>query len=202
MKAEFAPALSYALTLRFSPDSSLLALDSWRDCEVHNAADGALLRAFEGERWGGFAPGGELWTMKFVGRTLHRDRENEDVLFARDAATGEINRQLPIPMPWSTAQQNLSEELDQGKTVHTNGYVQLPTPLLAPDGKRAASTYYDGTIGIWNTETGAIERVLLGFSSAFDSNAPSLAFSPDGTRLAAGSHYGEIAIWNVSSSAP
>ena len=139
--------------------------------------------------------------MKFVGRTLHRDRESEDVLYARDA-TGEIKRQLPIPMPWSAAQQKLSDELDQGKTVHTNGYNQLPAPRLAPDGKRAASIYYDGTIGIWNTETGAIERVLLGFSSAFDPNAPNLAFSPDGTRLAASSYYGEIAIWDVSLPAP
>ena len=201
VKAEFTPEQSRWMALEFSPDSSSLARDSWSGAEVHSAADGALLHAFKGERWGGFAPDGELSTMKFAGSTLDRDNEGENVLYVRDAATGEIKRQLPIPMPWSAAQQKLSEEMDQGKTVTVHGYTRLPTPLIAPDGKRAASIYYDGTIGIWDTQSGEIERVLLGFFSAFD-NPPSLAFSPDGKFLAVSSRYGEVALWDVSAPAP
>jgi len=63
---------------------------------------------------------------------------------------------------------------------------------FAPDGKRAAEASGDGTVSVWNVDTG--EEVL----SLYGHTGPALAirFSPDGRTLASGSFDGTLRLWD------
>jgi WD40 repeat protein/nucleoside phosphorylase len=58
-------------------------------------------------------------------------------------------------------------------------------------GELLATAHADGTIGIWDVETGQALRILEGRTDR------SLAFSPDGRTLAAGSTDGTVRLWSV-----
>jgi WD40 repeat protein/serine/threonine protein kinase len=64
---------------------------------------------------------------------------------------------------------------------------------FSPDGARLASTIRDGSIYIWDVNTGRLIRTLQG--DTFE--IWGLAFSPDGTRLASGGHDHTVKIWDV-----
>jgi WD40 repeat protein len=65
---------------------------------------------------------------------------------------------------------------------------------FSPDGKRVVSGSYDGTICIWNAETG--EEVAGPFEGHADC-VTSVGFSPDGRRVVSGSRDKTIHIWNA-----
>src|SRR5260221_10838907 len=70
---------------------------------------------------------------------------------------------------------------------------------LSPDGKLLATGGLDGTVRLWDTETGKLVRALIGH----DSYVYGLAFSPDGTTLAsAGSFDGTVRLWYVRTGMP
>lgn len=66
---------------------------------------------------------------------------------------------------------------------------------FSPDGTMLASGSTDGTIELWDVETGQVLRTFAGHSDG----VWSLAFSPDGTMLASGSWDKKIEIWEVDS---
>jgi hypothetical protein len=65
--------------------------------------------------------------------------------------------------------------------------------VCAPDARRLASASLDGTIKIWDLETGQDVLTLHGHPEVF-----ALAFSPDGRRLASGGNDNTIRIWDAT----
>jgi RNA polymerase sigma factor (sigma-70 family) len=69
---------------------------------------------------------------------------------------------------------------------------------LSPDGKVVAGSGDDGTVGVWDTDTGKEVRVLRdGAGSAL-----CVAFSPDGKLLAAGRPSGAVTLWDAATGKP
>ncbi|KAF8946871.1 hypothetical protein BGZ47_011110 [Haplosporangium gracile] len=68
---------------------------------------------------------------------------------------------------------------------------------FSPDGKTIATDSHDGTVRLWDSQSGSTGRVLVGHD--FEVNA--LAFSPDGHHIVSGNDDpdGPIRIWTVSS---
>jgi WD40 repeat protein len=65
---------------------------------------------------------------------------------------------------------------------------------FSPDGTLLATTGSDGTIRLWETQTGRAVRTLTGHGKA----VPCLAFHPLGARLASGGRDRTIRIWEVA----
>ena len=70
---------------------------------------------------------------------------------------------------------------------------------VSPDGLAIASGSFDGTIKIWNLETGTLIRTLTGHSDAGEM-VSSVAIAPNGTLLVSSSngYGGTIKIWNLA----
>jgi serine/threonine protein kinase len=68
---------------------------------------------------------------------------------------------------------------------------------LSPDGKTLASSSGDGSITIWNLQTGTLRRTLIGHSDT----VWSVAISPDGQTLVSGSKDKTVKIWNLQTGA-
>jgi WD40 repeat protein len=83
------------------------------------------------------------------------------------------------------------------ETKRHRGYISISA--LSPDGKKIATGGLDGIVRIWNAETGAFQRALVGHNSY----VYGLAWSPDGTALAsAGSFDGTARIWDAETGMP
>ncbi len=64
---------------------------------------------------------------------------------------------------------------------------------FSPDGKTLASPLNNGTIRLWNTQTGELSRILIGHTY----DVFCVAFSPDGKMLASGSYDGTLRLWDA-----
>jgi WD40 repeat protein len=66
---------------------------------------------------------------------------------------------------------------------------------LSPDGKKSASGSKDGTVKLWNIDTGKVIKTLTGHRK----EARSVSWSPDGGRVVSGSLDGTFRVWDVES---
>ena len=70
---------------------------------------------------------------------------------------------------------------------------EVDSVAFSPDGKTLANGSMDGTIRLWNTNSGKLKRTLIGHFGFIKS----LTFSPDGKLLASGSEDGSILVWDT-----
>jgi WD40 repeat protein len=72
---------------------------------------------------------------------------------------------------------------------------QLQSIAFSPDGKTVACSFYNGTLILWDVQTGLKRRTL-----SVGMTVSSLAYSPDGKMLAVGTQEGQtVTIWQPSS---
>ncbi|HYO54562.1 pentapeptide repeat-containing protein, partial [Archangium sp.] len=76
---------------------------------------------------------------------------------------------------------------------HTWGWIQSVS--FAPDGRRLVSAGGDGTVRLWEAESGRELRSLSGH----DGTVWSVSFSPDGRRLASAGADGAVRLWEAES---
>jgi WD40 repeat protein/serine/threonine protein kinase len=69
---------------------------------------------------------------------------------------------------------------------------------FSPDGNRLAAAGFDGTVRVWDVDSGRLTRILLGHT-AF---VAALAWSPDGKDLASAGWDRTVRIWDVASGQP
>ena len=91
---------------------------------------------------------------------------------------------------WHVGSAKMAHELEG----HTGSVRRV---AFSPDGRYLASGAYssDGTVRLWDVETGDALRVLAGHDRVY-----SVGFSPDGRRLASGGGHG-VGLWDVGTGA-
>ncbi len=75
----------------------------------------------------------------------------------------------------------------------------LGSLVWSPDGTTLVTAAADGTVGIWNSDGAAAQRVRTGQPK---DSILSLAVSPDRTKVAFGTDDNQIHIWNIAGTAP
>jgi WD40 repeat protein len=88
---------------------------------------------------------------------------------------------------WDVAKRSVVKTLE-GHTKEISGV------SASPDGKHAASASFDGTIRIWELQTGQC-RVIAGH----EGSVHCIGYSPDGKRLLSGGHDKVVRLWNAGS---
>jgi WD40 repeat protein len=184
-------------SVSISPDGEKVAFAVWRRA---NSSEVQLWSAATGERIGtllgkpvdgaGLPFTSDLLCIRFSpnGRFLAGCGK----LVSNGAVAGQhIGGEVCV---WEVGSQKL---LWSSRHTHTDIVNSI---AFAPDGKTFASGGMDKLIRIWETETGALKRTILG--AAWDGIA-SLTFSADGKLIAAGGagreDGGMIRVWDVES---
>ena len=170
-------------SLDFSPDGKTIAFTSNAGVELWDMASAKRLQLFPNAELGAFSrDGATLAVNEFGGLKFY------------NAQNGALQRQIAVPNPLKHIFPKPGEA--GFSPLQGNGLFYAPDAQIAPDLQRAASIYADGSIGIWNTQTGELKQQLRGFQSdTMGGDVSQIAFSPDGSRLAVGSRSGETAIW-------
>jgi len=74
------------------------------------------------------------------------------------------------------------------------GHIGVNSVVFNPDGKTIVSGAFDGTVKLWDVNTGREIRTFRGHSEGVNS----VAFSPDGKTIVSGSTDETVKLWNVA----
>jgi WD40 repeat protein/DNA-binding SARP family transcriptional activator len=189
----------------FSADGSMLATTGDDgDVRVWDTSTGEELWGFDG-------PTGVVWVPSFSpdGSLLAAPFEDEDVVRIWDLATGRLVREIEhgdigFATSFSPDGQRMAfATWDSGAIVVDvrSGEQVLHLPHggpvndvgWSPDGSRIATSGGDGTVRIWEAESGVPRGSLYGHRSSVVASD----WSPDSSRLVTGSTDGTARIWEI-----
>ena len=167
--------------IAYSLDGTRIAVASSIGVWIYDAHTGEELALFTGHVEPvlsvAFSPDGEILASG-AGRKWNWWREDSEIRLW-DANTGEHLTTLTRP-----------PEIAQGAEI---GQLEVWELVFSPDGKTLASASSDGSVRLWDIETGQYRSILEGGPFI-----PSVAFSPDGKTLVGGSWDNTIQLWDVA----
>jgi WD40 repeat protein len=100
--------------------------------------------------------------------------------------------------PWALVQRPGALKGARSWSIETKRHRWVMTHIAArPDGKKFATSGYDGVVRVWDAATGEFERALLGH----EGRVAGIAWSPDGKYLAAAGHY-TVRVWDDATGLP
>lgn len=203
------PVVSPVVSVKFSPDGSVLSVGGYQKVRLLDTHSGKVLAELAGQadevRSMAFSPdgrklaaaGGEpqregeikIWDLASF-RLITTLKGHKDCVYSvawspdgKLIATGSYDKMVKL---WDVASgkeaRNLQDHIDAVFSV-----------AFSPDGRRLASASQDRTVKIWDVTTG---KRLYTLSDASD-GLTSLAFSPAGDELAAAGYDKTIYIWQL-----
>jgi WD40 repeat protein len=204
------PVVSPVASVKFSPDSGILAVGGYQEVRLIQASTGKPVARLTGHadevRSIAFSPdgkmvaaaggqpqrGGEIKIWDVQSHQLLRTLSgHKDCIYSvawspdgRLIASGSYDKMVKI---WDAATgkelHNLQDHIDAVFAV-----------AFSPDGKHLASASQDRTVKIWDVATG---KRLYTLSDASD-GLTTLAYSPSGDELAAGGYDKTIYVWHLA----
>ena len=134
---------------------------------------------------------------RYVAETAIELADDGDYLMARRLAAAMLpkNPDHTIDRPYVPRAEYALRKAWSGYGGVLRGHTDyVSSVVFCQDGLRIVSGSYDGTIRIWNSETGEQVGLLL---EGISSRVESIAISPDGNRVAAGAREDVIGVWDI-----
>ena len=119
----------------------------------------------------------KVWNLE-SGNVVQEFADIAGICFSHDGRLMGISKDDSIQIVEMASGRLLSSLTDQGEKL----WARTKTMAFSPDGRFFASTGTDGTIRIWETESGEVVRRLKGHTSGI----AAIAYSPDGRFIVSG----------------